>query len=85
MKSEHLKKLEEAYHEFIVKHNELRRATNEKQRKKIKPDIDFIKERMIEDYDLMQYDLHVKHYSHDNDLFKRDVGEIIEKIKKNLE
>lgn len=75
-----LKELKEEYSKFLMLYNELNRAKNQKDRNRIDKELDFLKSRMISEFELRQHDNYVAHYSHDNHYFKGDVETIIYKL-----
>lgn len=80
MEAEQLKNLKDNYGKFLSLYRNLKNASNKKERKEVEYDLNYHKERMIKDLELMKYDLHISHYQYDNDYFKNDVDSIIYKI-----
>ena len=79
MEKEKLQLLKEKQDDFLALYSNLRRAKNQKQRKAITKDLNWLKSKMIKDFDLMVNDLHVNHYKDDNTYFKNDLESIISK------
>ena len=80
MDSATLQQLKDRFHKLQLLDNELNRSTNQKDRRKLIDKIDDLKYQMIEEFDLMQYDKHIKNSTLDNHWFRVDISDIIDRI-----
>lgn len=72
--------LKESLREIKIKQNELKRAKNKKERKDIESEIEFLKQALISNYKLTNYDQHIRMESYNNDYFIFDVESILSKL-----
>jgi len=85
MTKEALENLKKDLASIKIKTFEKKRATRKKERESIESDIQYLTKRMIENYELLKYDLGIKMESHKTDLFIFDVEAIIRKQENNEE
>lgn len=79
MTKETLENLKKDLDSIKIKAFEKKRATRKKERQSIESDIQYLTNRMIEKYELLEYDLGIKMESHKTDFFTYDVENIIRK------
>lgn len=73
-------KLDEALTKIIITNNQVNRLTLKKDKKekdRLESQITYLKNKMVTDFNLMQYDLHVKMEMHNTNFFITDVEDII--------
>lgn len=81
MDNKTLKSLKEEQSKFYMLYNRLNRAKNQKERKEITKELDWLKSKMIKDFNLMKYEPQINHYRYDDEYFKGDVETIISNLK----
>ncbi|MDI5897637.1 hypothetical protein [Flavobacterium yafengii] len=86
MEKDILKKLKSSLGEIKIKQNEFKREKNKKSQNSIDSLITVLKNNLISNYNLLDYDLYIKSESHNTEFFIHDVESVILKIEnKQLE
>lgn len=83
MEKDILKKLKSSLNEIKIKQNEFKREKNKKAQNSIDSLITVLKNNLISNYNLMDYDLYIKSESHNTEFFIHDVESILLKLEEN--
>ncbi|WP_269227661.1 hypothetical protein [Flavobacterium eburneipallidum] len=78
-----LNKLKSSLDEIKIKQNEFKREKNKKSRDSIDSLITRLKNNLISNYNLTNYDLYIKTESHNTEFFIHDVESILLKLEEN--
>ena len=84
MEKDILNKLKVALDDIKVKNNEYKREKNKKAQNSIDDSITLLKNNLISNYNLMDYDLYIKSESHNTEFFIHDVESVILKLEEKL-
>ncbi len=82
MEKQKLQKLKLNYYEFCDTLEKMELAKNKKEKLLIQQEMDLLKNQIIKEFELMNYDKHIYHYRCDNQYFKDDIEDIILKLEK---
>lgn len=83
MEKDILNKLKSSLSEIKIRQNEFKREKNKKSQNSIDSLITVLKNNLISNYKLMDYDLYIKSESHNTDFFIHDVESILLKLEQN--
>lgn len=78
-----LNKLKSSLDEIKIKQNEFKREKNKKSRDSMDSLITRLKNNLISNYNLTNYDLYIKTESHNTEFFIHDVESILLKLEEN--
>ena len=80
MEKDILNKLKSSLDEIKIKQNEFKREKNKKAQDSLESLITILKNNLVSNYNLMDYDLYIKSESHNTNFFIHDVESIILKL-----
>lgn len=83
MEKDILNKLKSSLKEIKIKQNEFKREKNKKAQNSIDSLITILKNNLISNYNLTNYDLYIKSESHNTEFFIHDVESILLKLDEN--